>query len=552
PTVTRPDLVPVLYEQFEKAVPGSNPTTVTRQITNYVDRDWDTQTKPGKQWWQCTFASLPKYTGEGYEISYFVGETVAVPGDFSYQAFYPEVPSERGSFAENSGSRLKDNLKLTDEAGVENGTTVSAAPLGGTIVNKLEANRTLSGLKIWKGMPEGLGAQWYPTVKFGLYKASDAPNPDSPVDPAKALDHVTLEKGATAFAFAKPVPKYDTEGKMIEYVVREEAPENIGVFYDITSDTTVGYQITNTFLTDQNYTINFDKTWEDVPSGLKDKQLPSVTLTLVRYMKNALTGIDDPTTKVTLTDTAITLAYDGTTVKQAASWKELPYYAPNGKPYTYQVEESSLNGYNKLGPIDVMGTYDDDAKIGAGAARATNTYNGGRSIGFTLEKKWSGDSAYDLNQRPASVQLELHRKTPGTTPAFDEQVTKPLELNAADTWQHTVAESDLVDSIDPKLVEYASNGEAYTYYLKELSTEGYMVTSTEVKPAADDKETSFSLVATNTVKTQSLKAVKAWQKTVGGVSTSLTGDEMLFAYQLGALPSSITYNVEYSVDAGAS
>lgn len=548
--VVRPDLVPVMYERFEKIDPNNPEATyfVTRKVSNYVDRDWFTQLPVGDgHWWKCVFDSMPKYTSEGFRIFYYIGETVAVPGEFSYEAFYREAPDgTTGAFSEQGLQPVV--LQLTDDNGNPQGE-IGAAPMGGTMVNKLQAERTLSGLKIWKTMPTGIGKSWYPTITFDLY-AKDAQGVEQLVSPAQSA---VLKNGAAAFTFSQPVPKYDSEGLLIEYSVKERGLPHQGVTFDILAVTAeTGFEVSNTFNINQNYQVVFDKTWDQLPAGLTGAQRPQIALTLVRYMRMPLAIDYDMSTRAVVATT--NLVYDGAPT-QEVTWGQLPYYAPNGEPYRYVVEESHVNGYTQnVG--DVMGApYDDVAMVGQGAALATNTYNGGRTVELAIEKVWA-ESPYDLSARPDSVMVHVQRKT--ADGAFDERVTNDLQLTSADAtndankWSRVInPAADLVAGLDPHgIVEFAPNGQPYIYYLVETVPDGYAFSSQTVTPASAATTTTFTLSGTNTVNKQVLAVEKMWEKQLEATVSPLVGDELLLAYQMNAIPQSITYQVQYSLDGG--
>ncbi len=550
--ITRPDIVPVLYEKFQKPNPNdpSDPLTVAREVTRYVDRDWFTQLEKGEgHWWRCEFDAMPKYTEDGFEITYAIGEKIDVPGEFGYKAFYEDSPKEDGTFSEFVEGTQKDETTFTLVAEDGKGTPVGAAPINGTIVNKLKADRTLSGLKIWKDMPTGVGKNWYPKVEFGLYKKSLDQSSIAP------LQTTTIENGATAFIFAVPVQKYDAEGKMIEYEIKETMSPELGVAFDVEAKVEqTGIEVSNTFNLNQGYTVVFDKAWKQMATGLEGNKRPSVELTLVRYMKTHAANEYDESTRSVVEKTIIT--YDGNQNAQSVQWEDLPYYAPNGVPYQYRIEEAKLNGYqaaHENNEATVSGSYTSGSEgekgSGRGTAEETNTYNGGREIALNVEKKWS-DSQYNLSPKPDEVKMIVHRKT--ADGAFDEPVTKDLALRQANGWAYSVGAGDLLEKLSPKrIAEYAPNGQPYIYYLTEIVPDGYKFSSGMVTPANNQTSSNATVSATNTIEKHTLSAVKAWKKTVDDVESALTKDEILFASSLNAMPKSLTYQVEYSTDSGA-
>ncbi|MEG2616050.1 MAG: Cna B-type domain-containing protein, partial [Raoultibacter sp.] len=503
-TNIRPDFYPVIYESYML----SKGSKVTQKVVDYVDRDWKTGLKTKTEdWWQCSFAQLPAYTKDGYEIDYFIAEVINGSGAGAYNkdgTYYGRVPNAAGGFDETfiEGKGFESSfpqIQLTDGAGVSTGKSVSVLPAeikslpnpqplvheGGTVVNRLEANRTISGQKIWGNTPDRVAAektQWLPRITLGLY-LSATPLADTPLQTA------VLEPGATEFNFSQPVARYDKFGNALTYTIKETAPQDLSLCYDIKESQENGFKVTNTFKANQNYAITFTKTWTEVEKNgalIKPEQKPKVDLVLVRYMKKDATSVYQPETREVIrtqdaakpADTR-TLAFGDQT--QTATWGNLAYYAPNGQPYQYKVEEYKspvdaltidegklknppINGYEVLTTpaAEVTGTYTPAAGTlpasGTGSAAMTNKYTGGPLVNLSVTKTWVGDAGYNISSRPAEVKVNLHRQVGDGTVYGDEVVNKtPLALNESGGWSAKVS----------NLERYAPNGEPYVYSFKE-------------------------------------------------------------------------------------
>ncbi|MFZ2756043.1 MAG: SpaA isopeptide-forming pilin-related protein, partial [Atopobiaceae bacterium] len=575
----RPDIYPVLYRST--TVDG---TTTVEKMT-YQDRDWSTL-HVKDFWWQCTFVSQPRYNAQGYEYTYYVGEQFSSSaGDYiegGSGAWTTEPDADTGAYAEGADA---DKVTITYGDKTYNVAKLdNTSGKAGTIVNKPQAERTVSGTKVWANLPGAFNKAYLPDVTFQLYRCSYGLDYNDDKNLTKVEgDTATLKSGSSAFGFMDPidatkalsVPRYDEYGKPYTYVVKETSPNNMTLAYTIEQNPANGLVITNSFKSEQNYGITFTKKWSGVPANTT----VSTTLTLSRYLTDAsgkvIEGTRDASfaTAGTNGNENVVMANfkDATTANGVTSkdygWSNLAYYGPNGNPYQYRVEETGIpNGYviydaagtGKVSATKAAGATDYEAVVSptipetgtptAGTAGLTNKY--GEVLGSAnVAKTWKDDTTYAISPRSA-VTFKLWRTSKTeTTPT---QVGNSITLDGTVDVTETTAWKAAISSLEI----YGPDGNAYSYFVTEgadstaitsTAPTGYTLsaqTSTPIAAVADSTKANTTSL-TNTVSKISLTATKKWAY---NTTTTPTAAQLLFDMPLQAIPVSITYGFLYKLD----
>jgi hypothetical protein len=576
----RPDIYPVLIRSYTDA---DNITHYEKM--GFTERDWDTE-KITKNWWTCTFVPQDRYTEDGFAYTYFVGEefTTANLNDYFCSGGYTNEPDAAGDFTEEEANRTQ---KVTvTENGVKKSYIV--APLnsetgkGGTLVNKPAAVRTVSGSKTWVMLPAEFSRGNLPAVTFQLYRCTydsykqygddreavlvtQAVDENGNALPVQAAGFTTtMPAGTSSFAFSGNFPKYDAAGKPYYYVVRETAPQNMDVIYTVTNDPMAGLVVQNSYKRDQNFTVSFTKNWANTSGADLTAYASKIkfTLTLVRYLTdadgNAIARTREATFAAAGTNgngNTVTLPYSAG-ASDTLTWNHLAYYAPNGRPYEYRVEETNLLGgwtasaggtaltAAKLDSgasgyaVRVAGSYDNSQASGAGTAALTNTY-GDVKGSLQLVKNWAKDDVYGISARPDSVTLQLSRTAGGVS-----ETVGTSTLSAQSGWKASVSDLQI----------YAPDGTVYAYSVQEPAVPaGYTAASTPASVQAAGTSAPV-LTTTNTAQRTSLTIRKVWAMSAGTDDAfgSDAAARLLFEANLGSAAASIRYHVAYSTDDGAS
>lgn len=311
---------------------------------------------------------------------------------------------------------------------------------------------------------------------------------------------VKLKGGDKEFRFNR-VAKYDPDGGTYTYVVKEAPADpdvNVAITYTLVPDDDGGaVTAKNVYNYHQNYTVKFSKNWQAKYDSLDTD--PQATLTLVRYLQKkeqdgtrslvkasrspVLSGItpgtlgrdaavankadpDFPAKLTVNTDGSCRISVqheDGKKIDgiQTITWSDLAYYAPNGLPFVYKIEETSgLTARDTLAsvkvtpyttdttahtageekrtvggkemklitvsvdPVDANAPYDNGTGLSSGKGEAasglSNTY-GEVLGGIKIVKTWAGDDQYEVSKRPAEIQVKVYRSLDNT---FDEKTDK--------------------------------------------------------------------------------------------------------------------------------
>ena len=400
--------------------------------------------------WRAELENLPKYDDWGYKITYSAVERTSVnASDFDYAiAEYWTGETCLGTRDEaDPGMEAAYEAQTTNLDGVNPPVSQDASSsyakyalnANGTFVNRLNKPVAIEGRKLWTNLPAGYPAVDLPNVTFALYRRvqgsgeafdfGGAPIATLTVQDWSGLKNYTfrllyegkniIDDGAGTVrpeSEDQPrLPKYTEEGKLYEYVLREEGitganglpldgtgegPQESLDLFDI-QEIFNTFQVENVFHSPTG-SLSVKKILE-LPLGGDDLPIayPAVRFHLYRVyiQNNGQPSAQELVRTATWSSEEVEAAYrqrgDSTTVETVLSFTDLEQYAPNGSLYLYHVEEdkSFLGGY--------------DTWCGPGDLEAQDVTGGGYTVGGLLphEEREEADATF-LNSRKA-VQTEF-------------------------------------------------------------------------------------------------------------------------------------------------
>ena len=400
--------------------------------------------------WRAELENLPKYDDWGYKITYSAVERTSVnASDFDYAiAEYWTGETCLGTRDEaDPGMEAAYEAQTTNLDGVNPPVSQDASSsyakyalnANGTFVNRLNKPVAIEGRKLWTNLPAGYPAVDLPNVAFALYRRvqgsgeafdfGGAPIATLTVQDWSGLKNYTfrllyegkniIDDGAGTVrpeSEDQPgLPKYTEEGKLYEYVLREEGitganglpldgtgegPQESLDLFDI-QEISNTFQVENVFHSPTG-SLSVKKILE-LPLGGDDLPIayPAVRFHLYRVyiQNNGQPSAQELVRTATWSSEEVEAAYrqrgDSTTVETVLSFTDLEQYAPNGSLYLYHVEEdrSFLGGY--------------DTWCGPGDLEAQDVTGGGYTVGGLLphEEREEADATF-LNSRKA-VQTEF-------------------------------------------------------------------------------------------------------------------------------------------------
>lgn len=201
-----------------------------------------------------------------------------------------------------------------------------------TITNQLITDeptaRTITITKKWNRTD---GEEKTATFEL-LYKTKDETQWHSYEKPNVKQDSSTTTKTSDSMTWTD-LPKYDKEGKELQYKVIEHALDGYKTEVSTNEDATE-YTFTNIEL--QNYSVK--KIWQNADYAQKTSNGYQATFELQQRI-----GDDGQWTKVEGQD-PITLTSKNANDTQEATWKDLPEYTLNNEQITYRAVETKING----------------------------------------------------------------------------------------------------------------------------------------------------------------------------------------------------------------
>ena len=400
--------------------------------------------------WRAELENLPKYDDWGYKITYSAVERTSVnASDFDYAiAEYWTGETCLGTRDEaDPGMEAAYEAQTTNLDGVNPPVSQDASSsyakyalnANGTFVNRLNKPVAIEGRKLWTNLPAGYPAVDLPNVTFALYRRvqgsgeafdfGGAPIATLTVQDWSGLKNYTfrllyegkniIDDGAGTVrpeSEDQPrLPKYTEEGKLYEYVLREEGitganglpldgtgegPRESLDLFDI-QEISNTFQVENVFHSPTG-SLSVKKILK-LPLGGDDLPIayPAVRFHLYRVyiQNNGQPSAQELVRTAIWSSEEVEAAYrqrgDSTTVETVLSFTDLEQYAPNGSLYLYHVEEdkSFLGGY--------------DTWCGPGDLEAQDVTGGGYTVGGLLphEEREEADATF-LNSRKA-VQTEF-------------------------------------------------------------------------------------------------------------------------------------------------
>lgn len=251
------------------------------------------------------------------------------------------------------------------------------------------------------------------------------------VDQTNPVDTITLKD--TGSTTSKALPKYDENGDVITYTVKEQTPA--GYSSTITGDMEKGFIVTNTKVTN----VQVKKKW-------LDGETTHPEINILVFASNDTKAVET----VTLTAAK----------NYEATIENLPKYDRSGKEITYSVKEEAVEGYASA----VTGNEKDGFVV-------TNT----KQTKFDLTKVWVGTGSH-----PDKVEVSIINDA-------TKEIVQTIELTKAEAFKAT---TDLLPAYD-------ENGEKITYSVKETPIDHYKSTVTgdmeKGFTITNMKEVSFSV-----------------------------------------------------------
>ncbi len=279
--------------------------------------------------------------------------------------------------------------------------------------------------------------------------------------------------------------KHDPTGREYRYyAVEPTVPDS----YTKRED---GLTVTNTY-TSPVSERTITKKWNNVPAG---GTVSGTHLTLERTVDGWAT-IDKVGTYEMAGGTAT-----GGTLTKAQTISNLPTHNGDGRAYTYRVRET-----DEAGASFVPKGYQ---KAESGLT-VTNTYNGlsengeaPASVKLHIQKEWRG---MDAGRTLPGVTVTLHRKPGGET------IVKTF-VPAAGNPQS--AEFTFETTDDARIVRFAPDGTAYTYWAEETAVNGY---TTLYAPETKAVKEGAALTITNTYQPETVQRTVIKARMDGTVS----------------------------------
>lgn len=508
---TRPGSLTLILER--KTDTESNWTNVS----DIYSPTWTDSDTGDTNIWTYTYAGLPSCDANGAEYTYRVRE---------------DVP---------------DGYDLRDEVTSGQGDVKPDVSGNYNFINVLTGTVTISGQKIWNG---GVGTEPTLTLERRLSGSTD----ETAWTEVTVTGQPTWDKsqGNTWTYTYTGLDKYNKNGVLYEYRVREKVPEDYEAAYK--TETVGGDPATPVDgLTITNYkdgSLTVSKT----VSGNRGDQNEDFTFTV------KLTGSSSAGTAAESITKAfpITGDTDGATTLQFTNGESATFTLKHGESITiqglpagigYEVveQEADQNGYHTSG-IGWIGEIPAGGTVSAAFENYRHDSGGGDDdrIDLTGTKTWVDDGEND-SARPVSITLYLFRQISGGP---EERVyAQPTWVKNGNTWTYTFHD----------LPEEDENGNKYTYFVQEKVPEGYQPTydgnnitnrksdtppgslqvSKRVTGSAGDptREFTFTVILSN----RNLTGIYGQMSFVNGVATfTLHDGETILAENL---PDGITYTV---------
>ena len=371
--------------------------------------------------WSVEFEGLQKYDENGQEIKYTIEEKEKNPGDLH---FYQ---------AEENNVAVEDNQATIRNYFVRPEDVVSV-----TVTKNWNDSDNVNGRR-----PTSIKLQ----VKNGENVVSE--------------QEVSAKNNWT-YTFTD-LPKYDDNGKEIEYTVAE-AEVNSGdlKFYtndSVSGDITSGYTITNTFkVPDEKVSLTVNKVWKD--NAVQSLRRPKVITINV------------------LGESGVVQSYDLNVASETShTFTDLPKYNSNGKEISYTVAEQEKNSGDLKFYTGVVGNVENTRENNK-EVTITNTFKvPDEKANVVVTKVWE-DNNNEANKRPTSIKLLLKN---GTKTLREQEISSnDAEEGNTNTWSYEFTDLDKYNSNGQEIVYTADEAEINSgdlqFYNKKVS--GTTITNT--------------------------------------------------------------------------
>ncbi len=527
----RPDIYLDIYQQVHTEDGG---TQIQLYQANYrwtYNQDGSGLSSP-EHHWHANLSNLPKYDHLGYEIRYYAVEHTQVDaGAFDYQPVgyaYPlDLDPENPAFIGNENQIDSPGegyaIEISELEG-DSQTPHYALLEEGTFANALSADVTIRGQKLWENLPAGYPAADLPAVTFALdqyrgdtlmqegiatltisnwaqlaqsggYSFQLAYTGENVLE---LVDGVLTCKPADGNTGATPLPRYDGEGRLYSYTLREQSisgSDGSPNWEAIFTPQVNTYRVTNTYYGDQAQLgdLTFKKLLQ-LPVNEDGTPLayPAVRFQLTRtYETNAGTpSASQVVEELVWSSAKVQEAYEAQKnplVEGVLTFEDLPAYAPNGSLYNYTITERKagfLEGYGtwaKKGNLE-QGEFSDEPEADSVSglsptpnqeiqATFLNRQVDGQPITLTGQKVWQ-DFENTLNTRPTELGLTLYRRANAQSQQGNSIPTEPVPTDSytvtwpkktADTWTYEIT----------GLERYAPNGMPWIYMVEEAEIADY-------------------------------------------------------------------------------
>ena len=279
------------------------------------------------------------------------------------------------------------------------------------------------------------------------------------------------------------LPKYDSQGNEITYILTEEEVNTDDLkFYttQISNGTTVGstttYTVTNTFtVPNDQISIVATKVWSD-NSDSAHKRPASVTIKLMRGQTQVATDVASSSNSWTVTFSNLA-KYDSTT----------------GADITYTLDEAEVNTDDLKFYTLTSSTVTPPANGNTYTGTITNTFTvPDERISVPVTKVWE-DNSNANSTRLSAIDLTLT----GNGQTYTQRLTSSnVDPTNSNNWKYTFT----------NLPKYDSNGDEITYVLSETavtsgdlngylsSVSGHTVTNTEIIKGIEVEKTGTSII----------------------------------------------------------
>ena len=564
----RPDLYLDLY-QLKHVSDQEGDVKLTEYQKNYL---WTQQVDEPTTSWTATFSNLPKYDDYGYEIFYYAIERTEVNGEaLGYEIPKYSMGDGQNAYDLGTANAPTDAAKEKKEVYLLSSGSEQEGDLGeyalkeeGTFTNAISGVTSALVRKKWTNLPTDYPSNDLPEVTFLLYQGLDDETDEEIAGKNKqplATLTVTSEQwkslakeGAYTFSFEyvgvnkikiedgsvetvpgtpsadtgtdaepKKLPKFDEEGSLYKYVLRETitvnndegAPGQNDVYG---SPVISGYEVTNPYDSKKG-SLAFRKYLKlPVGEGGDPEAYPAVEFEISRsYETNEGNGIMSGPEVISVTYNEETkrwekassgggnLVWSSAEVKAAYNSQADPndlmvssdftvdgleIYAPNGSKYVYTVTEvkDELQGYETWAVKGALEEKDVADKIQEDSAEGSRVSIG--KLSLTKEVEGSdgvSSSAKDVpvtatfinarQEKPSQISLKGTKEWEDYNNAFDFRpdsltVTVSRSAKAQPGQENAISNQDLEKDKDYEIVWKNKNTDSWTYEITGIKNSG--------------------------------------------------------------------------------